>query len=297
VKRVVPPDDALPAAKGTMSNFLHDRMQVGDLVDLLSPQGTFCVDPQVPRNLALVAGGVGITPMIRILNALREQGWERSIYLFYVVRDATEYPFREHLRELARRWPTLRLFVFCTQPAPELHVGVDYRRQGRIQASHLMRVASELDLEYYLCGPTSMMSDLTSGLVGLGVSRERIHTEAFGPPARTPQLALAGAAHGGPRAGGGDLQPEGSSTGASTVRFAHSGKSAAWSDAYGSLLELAEQVVFPVESGSRAGNCGTCALAVKAGRVTHPPEIETRVEPGMCLACLAVSDGDVEIDV
>lgn len=297
IKKVSAPQDVPHASDGRMSNWIHKQLKVGDLVDLRSPQGSFCIDPTLSQKLVLVAGGVGITPMMSIINELMHRGTHHSVYLFYVVREARSYPFKDHLRSVVQQWPSLKLYVFCTQPTAEQRVGVDFSRRGRIKASHVQAVLPSADFKYLLCGPPEMMADLVQGFQVAGVTRERILTEAFGAPARKLEMSKTAAGHLDGWPVDSDSEVANASTRAAcTVLFAHSGKTASWTARSGSLLELAEAEGIAIDSGCRAGNCGTCAVAVKAGRVGYPVDLVQPPEPGMCLTCLAVPEGDVEID-
>jgi ferredoxin len=125
------------------------------------------------------------------------------------------------------------------------------------------------------------MSSLTKGLKEWGVPEETIHLEAFGADtvrkaAPTP-TAQEGAA-------------------AFQVTFQRSNKLCAWSLEAGSLLDFAEANEVKIDSGCRAGNCGTCLTAIKSGEIRYLNEPGVRPEKGSCLACIAVPQGDLVLD-
>ena len=277
IKRATAPEDQPGAPDGAMSTYAHESLKEGDLVDVQAPQGDFFVDPDAPRNLVLVAGGIGITPMISVINTLASRVATRPVYLFYVVRDGSCHPFRDHLREVMRDWPQLHIYVFYTRPRPEDTQGVDYSLGGRLSVDHLRQVLPSNNFEFYVCGPGGMMADITNSLAAWGVPPERIHTEAFGPSSRRT------------------TQPKKMGVGG-TVEFARSGKKVPWDTTCDSLLALAEAYGVVVDAGCRSGNCGTCMTAVQRGNVAHEESIGFQAEEGSCLPCVAVPEGDVVLD-
>ena len=120
-----------------------------------------------------------------------------------------------------------------------------------------------------------MMESITKGLQEWGVPDSRIHYEAFGP-ATVKKVANPAA---GPAADGPALE----------VKFVNSNRSVNWTSASSSILELAEANGIKIDSGCRAGNCGSCVTTVRSGEVDYPsgkPGFD--VEKGCCLACVAV---------
>ena len=88
------------------------------------------------------------------------------------------------------RWPTTDSHICYSSPDREDRPNVDFDAPGRLN----MRVLQELNLprngDFYICGPSTFMSDLTAGLKALGVEPDRIHTETFGAgPSITPGIA------------------------------------------------------------------------------------------------------------
>jgi hypothetical protein len=69
-----------------------------------------------------------------------------------------------------------------------------------------------------------------------------------------------------------------------------------WTKAAGSLLELAEANGIRINSGCRAGNCGTCVTAVKNGSVSYLIKPASNPAPGSALLCIAYPDGDITVD-
>jgi ferredoxin len=157
-----------------------------------------------------------------------------------------------------------------------------------------MRVLQELDVprdgDFYICGPSTFMSDLTAGLATLGVARDRIHTEMFGAgPSNTPGIAAA------PRRP--PHLPAGVPGSGPLVSFARSGLTARWDPTFGSLLELAEACDVPVRWACRTGVCHTCKSGLVAGKIGYHPDPVDAPADGNLLICCSKPEGDVVIDL
>ena len=119
------------------------------------------------------------------------------------------------------------------------------------------------------------------GLQQWGVDSGDIHYESFGPATlvkREKPALIAGGA-----------QPV-------SITFNRSGKSLAWDPAAASLLELAEASGIDVDSGCRAGSCGSCQTALTAGKVDYSQQPDADIAPGHCLLCIATPNGDLVLE-
>jgi ferredoxin len=126
-----------------------------------------------------------------------------------------------------------------------------------------------------------MMKSVVEGLGAAGVEPGRIHHEAFGPASvkgAAPPAATAPAP-------AGEL----------AVVFARSGKRVAWNGA-ATILEMAEAAGIAMDSGCRAGNCGSCTTAVRRGEVGYAGKPGADIAPGSCLACVGLPRSEVEVD-
>ena len=81
------------------------------------------------------------------------------------------------------------------------------------------------------------------------------------------------------------------------MTFAKSGKQLPWQPASGSLLEFAEANGITVESGCRAGGCGSCQTTIRAGEVSYRQEPEFDPEPGNCLLCVSIPKTSVTLEI
>jgi len=284
IKRVPAPTDQPEAPPGLSSNFFHDRVQKGTTLMVKAPSGHFHLmeDEQLP--IVLVGGGIGITPMLSIVNSLLETDSQREIWLFYGVRNGAEQIMKEELRELARVHGNFHLHVCYSNPHEGDVAGVDYRHKGRVDIPLLRKTLKLMRYQFYVCGPKPMMESLVPGLEDWGVDSGDIYYESFGPATLVK--------HEKPKTGSEEI-----STRKITVTFSKAGTAVPWDPDAGSLLEFAEAQGIEVESGCRAGSCGCCQTALEAGEVEYSQQPDADVEPGHCLLCVSTPKGDLSLAV
>ena len=230
----------------------------------------------------LIAGGIGITPMLSILNALAHWADPREVWLFYGVRNGTEHIMKEHLETLRDTHPGFHLRVVYANPSDADIPGIDYHHRGYIDIRLLQEVLNLGRYEYYVCGPPPMMEALVPALETAGVPAWNIHYESFGPASLNRGQTL--------------TQAQGESP--ITVRFGKSGTSVPWDPAASeSLLELIEDQGIRVDSGCRAGSCGCCETRIEAGEVLYRQQPDADVKPGHCLLCIATPSTDLTLDI
>ncbi len=116
IKRQRRPNGLADAPPGIGSNFLHDFVQMDDVLDCEAPRGPFYLSPRGEGPVVLIGGGIGLTPVVSMINTIALSNPKREVYLFAGVRNRREFPFREHLRRLAEELPGLRLFVAYSRP-------------------------------------------------------------------------------------------------------------------------------------------------------------------------------------
>jgi ferredoxin-NADP reductase len=281
IKRVPAPlgSDVPP---GRSSNYFHDRVTAGTLLQVRAPSGHFHLD-RGDTPVVLVAGGIGITPMLSMLNWCLSEQPGRELWLFYGVRDGRELVMKAHLEALAAEHPNFHLRLCFSNPLPEEVVGRDYHHRGRIDVGLLRMQLPFKPYHFYICGPTPMMESLVPALEEWGVPDSHIHFEAFGPASIKRKLAQTASV------------AEAADTGI-VVTFARSGKQLPWRPDAGSLLEFAEANGIAANYGCRAGSCGTCQTAIRTGEVSYrePPDFDP--EPGSCLLCVGVPRTSVTLE-
>ena len=259
---------------GRSSNYFHDYVTIGSILRVRAPSGHFNID-RSDEPLVLIGGGIGITPMLSMLNWCLVSQPGREVWLFYGVRNGREVVMKSHLDALALSHTNFHLLLCFSDPQPEDLVGRDYQHLGRIDIKLLRTQLPAKLYHFYICGPTPMLESLVPALEDWKVPDTHIHFEAFGPSSIKRRNAKDSVT---------DAQNQ--ATKAIFVNFAQSGKQLQWHPLAGSLLELAESQGISVNSGCRAGSCGSCQTKILSGEVAYhqPPDYDP--EPGTCLLCV-----------
>jgi hypothetical protein len=263
--------------EGRVSTYLHDHIQVGDLIETRVPAGGFTIDTSSHRPAVLLAAGVGITPMIAMLRAIVYEGQRtrqtRPTYLFYGARRKTERAFDDEISECVKQGQGQVIVVRMLSDGTGAKERVDYDLVGRIDLFILQSYLPFGDYDFYLCGPPGFMQDLYDQLRSENVPDDRIHAEAFGPAGVRRDAAVAG-------------PPPAAE--AVEVTFLRTCKAATWTPDSGSLLELAEQSGLKPLYSCRAGNCGTCQVTIKQGTLFYTLAPAAEVAPGKVLICCSL---------
>jgi ferredoxin-NADP reductase len=277
-------------AMGTASRHLHDSVDAGTLINVYAPAGRFTFTGAEADCLVMVAGGVGITPLMAKIRYLTDIGWTGHIYLVFSVKTERDIIFREELDYLQSRFPNLHVTVTLTR-AEGSSGGWE---RGRISPELLNRVVPEISTRrVHICGPTEMTELTRQMLLDLGVPAESIKSESFTSPARaalvtggvvSSRVVSGGVVSNGVVSGGlndatshhSPVTTHHSPTatavnGAATLTFARSGKSLPMS-AQRTVLEAAEDCGVSINYDCRAGICGRCKIKRLAGHVIMDTE-------------------------
>jgi len=280
IKRVPAPRNEPTAPPGLVSNYFHDFLNENDIVDIKAPSGHFHLSMTKKFPVVLLAGGVGITPLLSMLNAITEMGSQREVWFFLGVRNKKDHVMKEHLEMVARENENVRLRVFYSAPGETDVLDEDYHVKGRVNVENLKTILPSSNFDYYICAPPPMVKDLRKDLADWGVPKKNIHFEAFGPATVKGCKAEPG------KASGVKIN----------IQFEKSGKTLVWDSKSESLLDFAELNGISIDSGCRAGNCGTCLTAIKHGKVELVGEPGSEPEAGSCLTCISIPKEDLTLD-
>lgn len=274
IKKLSHPPGKPDVPHGLVSSYFHDQVEVGEILDVRAPAGHFVLDVTQESPVVLVAAGVGITPLWSMLTEIVETQPRRTAWLFYGVRHGGEQLFREEIEEIKSKYDNVHIRICYSQPRKGDTEKVDYDHDGRANFDYVQQELPSNEFEFFICGPRGMMRELTQALNDWKVPKSNIRTEAFS----APEIITS------PRSE--NLM----------VTFAKSNREIPWNATMSSLLELAEENDVPMKSGCRAGSCGECEVAIRAGEVEYVREAEADCEEHCCLACIAVPKSNVVIE-
>mgnify|MGYP006175084509 CR=1 FL=1 len=270
-------------AQGPASHHLHNHVQVGDVLEVRPPMGSFTLTEETKRPVVLIAAGVGITPLLSMFRELAAQNArqqrQRHVHLFQSARTLEDLPFQAELKALQQDDAEhLHIHRALSSPGTEAVVGRDFEITGRLDFAQVKARLPLDDYDFYLCGPGGFLQAMYDGLRALNIVDERIHAEAFGP-STLQRLAVE------------QLAAPAQLPAASTpvpVYFASSAKEARWTPGSGSLLELAEGRGLNPDFSCRGGSCGTCKTRLVSGNVHYPNPPAQMPESDSVLICCAV---------
>ena len=173
---------------GAASAYLDRQVDIGDMLEVSAPRGSFTLKPG-ERPLVLASAGIGITPVLAILHALAAEPSTREIWWLYGARNGKHHPFALESRALLRLLPHGRSRIWYSRPTAEDRLGTDFDAAGHLAVASFDALNVSRDADFYLCGPTAFMHALCTDLADWGVPRTRIHTEMFGSgESRTPGI-------------------------------------------------------------------------------------------------------------
>src|SRR3989440_2955808 len=275
---------------GAAGTYLREHVQVGDVLDVSSPRGSFILQSG-ERPVVLLSAGIGATPVLAMRYALAAARSTRQIFWLHTARDRQHHPFAAEVRHLMLALTHGRSYVCYSRPGSRDKMGEDFDATGHLSRSVFDEVVIPREADVYLCGPTRFIADMKDALATLGVWPERIHIELFnGSESMTP--GVVGGATRAPR-----LPKDDANTGP-LVSFARSGIAAHWkASAYQSILELAEACDVPVRWSCRTGVCHNCESGLISGSVTYQSDPLDPPAEGNVLICCSLPQDDVVIDI
>ena len=268
--------------RGAVSRHINDLLKVGDRIEAGGPVGRFTFTGTEADSIVLIAGGVGVTPMMSITRYLTERAWAGDIFFIYSCRTPADFMFANEVAALQRLNPKLHVAVTISSAE-----GTDWRGlRGRISKELLTQTVPDLaSRRIHLCGPPPLMDSVKVILTELGVPPDHVKTELFG--ATKPNPAVAGTS----------LKPTAPATGP-LVTFAKNNKSARI-HVDQTVLELSEELGIGIEYSCRVGTCGVCKVRMMSGEVAMA--VEDALEPddkanGIILACQAKPQTEVVVE-
>ncbi|CAO4163096.1 NO-inducible flavohemoprotein [Methylorubrum aminovorans] len=166
---------------GLVSNWLHAEARPGTVLKVAAPAGDFFLDRSSAEPVVLVSGGVGLTPMVSMLESLVQEAPERPAWFVHGALNGRVHAMREHVRSLVANRENLSARTFYAEPEAQDRSGEHYDEAGLVTAEWLAANTPSDRATYYLCGPKPFLAALSNGLTRAGVPAERVRFEFFGP--------------------------------------------------------------------------------------------------------------------
>ena len=292
VKRVPPPADSPEVPSGLVSNWLHDRLAVGDEI-LLSggPMGHFTCATNSAKKLLMISAGSGITPMLSMARWLYDTAQERDVVFLHSARSPRDVVALKELELMAAHQPRFRLAITVTRPEGQPWLGYT----GRLTDAMLLNLAPDFgDRTVYVCGPEHFMKGVKEMLSNLDFPMENYNEESFGgvkrratpTPPSSPQPSSSAV-----------IAP--STASSPVVVFSEAKEEIACSEAE-SILEVAQQNGINIRSGCLQGVCGVCKKRKQEGEVRYEAEPSAlssdEQQEGYILPCVAFPVGKVVVE-
>lgn len=167
--------------RGLASNWFHDEAAPGTVLRVAPPAGEFFLDGKPERPVVLLSGGVGLTPMVAMLEALAGQQAEVPVHYIHGTHDRMTHAMRDHVRHLSKSGKAITVTDFHQTPLGDEEEGVDFDHPGLITDDWLIANTDPASADYYICGPKPFLRGAVAALSRSGVPAARIHYEFFGP--------------------------------------------------------------------------------------------------------------------
>jgi ring-1,2-phenylacetyl-CoA epoxidase subunit PaaE len=267
---------------GLFSEWLVDRLQSGDEIEVARPAGSFTPEIEPGSHHGLIVAGSGITPVLSIAASVLAAFPDTRVTLLYGNRRTDTVMFTEEIADLKNAYgPRLHLLHVLSREPMEAEIF-----SGRLDADKLRALLGALvDVagvdHWWLCGPLGMTEDAVAVLTALGVDRKRVHRELFYVDEPPPELHRP------------DAEVSGES---SEVTVVLNGRATTLTLSRAqSLLDSAQRVRGDLPFACKGGVCGTCRAKVTDGDVTMRRNFaleDDEVDAGFVLTCqtLPVSD-------
>jgi nitric oxide dioxygenase len=169
------------STQGKVSNFLHDKVNEGDEIELTAPAGDFVLDETKNTPLYLISGGVGITPMMSMLKRVADQQTDRTVTFIHAAKNSVVHAFHHEVTETINLLPNAKEYIVYESPTDSDRENKQFYAEGFVDVHKLQTIVVDKEASFYVCGPVSFMKNVIVSLEKLGVKEENIHFEFFGP--------------------------------------------------------------------------------------------------------------------
>ena len=276
-KEAAPKDLDVPA--GVASNFMHDVIEEGSIIQCKPPNGKFFIDVESSVPAVLISNGVGITPMIAMAKACTKLNPNRHLWFLHGARNGVTHAFRDAVLDVGNENPNLHIHYKYSRPRSQ-DAG-HYHSQGYVDKELLQtqvipkiqQIYDASDAEYFLCGSPAFMDSIRHGLQELNVLEDKVFFESFS---------------GGKTKGKSEATTNNSEAIESAeITFAASNKTLTWHSGDGTILEFAEANGIDPDYSCRQGVCLTCMCELQEGEVHYVESPTNEPDEGNVLICIS----------
>lgn len=166
---------------GQVSTWLHNHANVGDVVHLAAPAGDFFMAVEANTPVTLISAGVGQTPMLAMLDTLAKSHHSAQVNWFHAAENGDVHAFGDEVKALAATLPRFTAHTWYRQPTDADRAAARFDSEGLMDLRPLEGAFSAPEMQFYVCGPVAFMQYAAKQLVELGVDKDNIHYECFGP--------------------------------------------------------------------------------------------------------------------
>jgi len=168
-----------PDTDGMISNYLHHVLQAGDLVDVTAPAGSFILPEVIDAPVTLISGGVGLTPLMSMLQSLVGRDHPHPVTWLHGCRGEKVHAFKKELDLIAAENTQVTQHIFYDTATPEHVAGGIYK--GYLDISKLEDMHHLPGARYFICGPSKFIEKHHRDLLAAGIAKDNIFFEEFGP--------------------------------------------------------------------------------------------------------------------
>jgi nitric oxide dioxygenase len=166
--------------EGKVSNFLHEVVEKGSMIEVTAPAGDFTLTADANEPVVFLSGGVGITPFMSMIGAISEQNPGRKVEFIHASRSGNHQPFKKELSGLEEKLENSKLRFVYEKAQEADRQDARFAKEGYIDIEFLSEILAD-GADYYVCGPVPFLRAVVNGLKELNVEESKIHFEFFGP--------------------------------------------------------------------------------------------------------------------
>lgn len=261
--------------KGIVSNYINDKLSVGDEVEVMAPEGNFILDvTKNPKSVVAFAAGSGITPIYSMIKSVIAKSPETSFTLFYGNRSKSSTIFGEEIHKIDSKFNCINVLSREESGNALTNGRIDKNKATELLKNNLELLKADA---FYMCGPEEMIFNVKEALETFGVNADKVHYELFTTPTMFVEEGT---------------KIESDFTGVAKVKVIYDDEEVEFDlDSNGeNVLDAAAEHDLDVPFSCKGGVCCTCKALVTKGKMTMDANYslsDKEVEEGYVLACQA----------